>query len=188
VKKLLFISIFLYGCAPINQQSDPRDIKGIDPAFASYVQQFEVMYGHHIGDIPIQFAPQSGQVIGECIVWNSQWREIKVDPYFWANEALDDTQREALIFHELGHCVLNRGHLNTMFTDVDAYGNRWYVDTSIMNAYIFLSAQYPDIYKLEPYYWAELFNPAPGAPLLGGSSGEADDDFVNINTEDKHGI
>ena len=184
VALLVVTSIFLVGCSKQEPQSDPRDIKGIDPAFNTYVAQFESYLGKSIGDIPIQFSPQSGKVIGVCIVWNSQWREIKIDPDYWNADPndggpIDDDEKLSLIFHELGHCVLNRGHLATTFDS-----NGWNVYTSFMNPYIFFSDQYPETRN---YYINELFHPAPGYPTLGGSSGENDDDFIHINTEVHHG-
>jgi hypothetical protein len=157
-------TIFLVGCSQFEVPNDPRDIHGVDPAFASYVQEFEVQYGASIGDIPIQFAPQSGYVIGECIIWSSQYREIKVDPDFWKYGAVDDDEREALISHELGHCVLNRAHLNTDWNDPNDGDNS--MPTSLMNAYIFFNDLYPDWQSLKVYYYNELFHPAPGVPML----------------------
>ena len=180
---LLFLSLFLVGCNQ-NLQSDPRTLHGIDSAFSMYVAQFEYYLGRSIGDIPIQFVPQHGNVVGECIVWNSQWREIQIDPNYWNADPndggpIDDDEKLSLVWHELSHCVLNRGHLATTFDD-----NGWLVFTSLMNPYLFFSHEYPET---KAYYINELFHPAPGYPTLGGSSGESDD-FVHINTEAKYGI
>ena len=166
---ILCLSILIVGCGQQPAQ-DPRTIHGVDPAFTPYVQQFESILGRSIGDIPIAFAAQSGDVIGVCELWNGgEWRDIKIDPNFWNNQggAIDDDQRMSLIFHELGHCVLNRGHIPTMQTvSSDGTNNpatNYYVPVSFMNPYIFFSDAYS---FLEPYYINELFHPAPGAPTL----------------------
>jgi hypothetical protein len=157
----------------LEPQSDPRDIHGIDPAFAPYVKQFEDILGRSIGDIPIQFGPQNGDVIGVCVVWNSAWREIKIDPNYWKDGAYDNDERMSLIFHELGHCVLNRGHLSSMWTYTNNQGP-WSVPVSFMNPYVFFS-DYPPYLDLKSYYINELFHPAPGYPTLNESAGELDD-------------
>jgi hypothetical protein len=172
------------GCAQQQDKSDPRDIHGINPAFTPYVQKFEAILGRSIGDIPIQFAPQGGNTIGVCEVWNSQYREIKIDPDYWNASPsyggpVDDDEKLSLIFHELGHCVLNRGHLDTSFVD----SNNYQVMNSWMNWYVFFNDSYPES---KSYYLNELFNPAPGSPGLNQSVGgpEVDEeDFVHKHTK-----
>jgi hypothetical protein len=178
---ILFIPL-LVACAPQSPPSDPRDITGINPAFASYVQEFEVMLGHSIGDIPIQFAAQQGNIVAQCIIWDHQWREIKVDPSFWQYGATDDEQRESIIAHELGHCVLNRAHIATDFIYTDSNNMSFNTPTSLMNPYIFFSSLWPDWQALKIYYYNELFHPAPGYPTLGISQSLSDEDFIQMET------
>jgi hypothetical protein len=96
---------------------DPREGNGIDPEFASYVARFERYYGRPIGDIPIYFAKmESNKSAGECWIWwggYRTYREIRIDRRWW-NQMGDTFQREILIFHELGHCELNRPHTEEM--------------------------------------------------------------------------
>lgn len=161
-------------------QNDPRDIHGINPVFIPYVQQFEAILGHSIGDIPIQFAAESGNTIGVCNWWYGGYRQIKIDPDYWNASPsnggpIDDDEKLSLIFHELGHCVLNRGHLDTSFIDSNGYQ----VMNSWMNWYVFFYDGYPGS---KSYYLHELFNPAPGSPGINQSVGgpEMDEeDFVH---------
>jgi hypothetical protein len=181
MRKLLVLSILLVGCSRQVHYTDPRDIHGIDPAFTAIVAEFESYLGRSIGDIPIGFGPGGGDVVGRCSVWNSEWREIKIDPEYWNymgqwGHIPDEDARTALLFHELGHCVLNRGHLNTMWNN-----NGWSVYTSFMNFAVFFSSQY-SAFESKAYYVNELFHPAPGAPMMSDSASEEDDDFVHINT------
>lgn len=48
-----------------------------------------------------------GNVIGIC-TFGSNWREIDLDVDFW--EYNSDTERLALVFHELTHCYCARAH------------------------------------------------------------------------------
>ena len=38
------------------------------------------------------------------------WRKITIDPGEW--NRMDSIQQKALLFHELGHCILDRKHKN----------------------------------------------------------------------------
>ena len=66
------------------------------------------------GDIRIISTPT---VIGQCIHTEKEPNTVVVDKFYW--DTADDLEREFLVFHELGHCALNRGHLD----DSDAHGD-----------------------------------------------------------------
>lgn len=152
MKKLLLLSLLLSACA--KPQPDPRSISGIDPAFTSYVQKFESYYGNSIGDIPIQFTDIASPTIGVCTRWTSGERQIVIDRTYWNNPYTSDKAKMGLIFHELGHCALNREHNNTTFY---YYGSHIAGDVpySLMNMYNFYSNNYVE---LESHYINELFH------------------------------
>jgi hypothetical protein len=56
-------------------------------------------------------------VIGECAHDDTKPNTVIIDRTYW--NASGDLDREFLVFHELGHCVLNREHLD----DADISGN-----------------------------------------------------------------
>ena len=173
---ILCLSILIVGCGQQQQSGDPRTIHGIDPAFTQYVQEFEAYIpGGNIGDIPIGFAAQSGQVIGVCEIWTSGYRDIKVDPTFW-NGTSDEYTRRSLIFHELGHCVLDRAHLATTTLVNPSLPYNFLTNPTIyvsfMNPYIFFDGSQS---SLQDYYINELFHPAIGVPMLYNSSNLVDD-------------
>ena len=66
------------------------------------------------GDIRVINA---NQVIGQCIHTEKEPNTVVVDKFYWDNA--NDLDREFLIFHELGHCALGRGHID----DSDSQGN-----------------------------------------------------------------
>jgi hypothetical protein len=173
------------GCSQQAYQGDPRDITGINRAFIPFVQQFEAILGRSIGDIPIQFEDENGYAVGQCIMWDYKWREIKIDPTYWNHDALDDSARMALIFHELGHCVLNRDHVSTGWSFYDGV-TIWSVPTSLMSPYAFFS-NYPPYPSLKSYYIEELFHPVSGFAMFKGVANSKAEDFINISTEPKHG-
>lgn len=84
--------------------------------------------------------------IGLCETGSRQ-RRVTFDPDFW--NRVSDTQKEILAHHELGHCVLYRGHRSTVLS-TGAYA-------SIMYPIIMTPAVYTGNYD---YYQQELFSQA----------------------------
>jgi hypothetical protein len=66
------------------------------------------------GDIRIIATPN---VIGQCIHTDKEPNTVIVDKFYW--EVADDLEREFLVFHELGHCAINRPHLDDSDTQGD---------------------------------------------------------------------
>lgn len=53
--------------------------------------------------------------LGWCDYQESDPDRIVINTLFW--EILDDLEKEKLVFHELGHCVLKRPHLDVLGED-----------------------------------------------------------------------
>lgn len=60
---------------------------------------------------------ETPNVIGQCVHDPNKPNTVIVDRAYWTTAS--DLEREFLVFHELGHCVLNREHLD----EADANGN-----------------------------------------------------------------
>jgi hypothetical protein len=94
----------------------------VDAELASYLEDF-IIEGEARGYQPvidpgildIRFDTLTGAVTGQCLTYSDGRREIKVSTSFWANAAAFD--KEFLLFHELGHCLLDREHLDTQRAD-----------------------------------------------------------------------
>lgn len=156
--KLLPLLLALAGCGNNFQYSEQGDSPyagiGIDTAFFAQVEAFEVEWGQQVTNIDMFFvdriAYMDDTVIGACIIVTggsrAYQRVIQVDRAAWG--ASDDADfREILIFHELGHCALNRGHNNALFVDNTA--------RSIMNAVV--NPVLPAYRERRQYYVNELF-------------------------------
>lgn len=52
-------------------------------------------------------------VVGKCSYSTNTPRTVRIDADFW--EGANDLEREYVVFHELGHCLLNRDHLDTQY-------------------------------------------------------------------------
>ena len=65
-----------------------------------------------------------GSIAGQCVTQNDGMKVVRMDRAVW--ERITDLEKEFLVFHELGHCFLDRGHLDT----ADSQGRC----TSVMNS------------------------------------------------------
>ena len=84
-------------------------------------------------------------------------------PYCWQNEI----QLEALIFHELGHCILGRAHDNSRMPKGDPKTIMYPDNISLYSPCIYLFGNPCDLLYRRPYYIDELFNPATPVPDWG---------------------
>jgi len=91
---------------------------GVDERLVSYFLSFEIEasrrgYLIDLGELgvtgvirPINGAGQV--VVGRCTFNEEEPNHLVIDQAFW--ESSSNRLREFIIFHELGHCVLYRGH------------------------------------------------------------------------------
>lgn len=152
----ILLALVLTSCGVDRAFSIPADVK-------PYVQDFEQAIGRPATGIGygfgvLGFSAENGGVIGQCSLPS---QVITLDINFW-NQATDE-QRELVVLHELGHCVLFRAHLTAWQPNSNFF-------TSIMAAYIMNDYQFTDQHD---YYINELAN-TKNVPMItiGGSSGE----------------
>lgn len=96
----------------------------VDEAFQPYFEAFEAAGAERglaieLGaeDIGAVFSSElEAQMAGKCTKFSTGARIIYIDQQSWAGRS--ELQREFLIFHELGHCYLDRPHLD----EADANG------------------------------------------------------------------
>jgi len=113
------------------------------------------MYGKTTSRVSIGFAQLEEPVIGVCKRWSSGYREIQIDPDYWNSTYVTEEAKIGLIFHELGHCELNRSHDEAR----EYYSGRRIrgdIPRSLMYPYNFYSPHYTE---LQDYYFAEMFAP-----------------------------
>lgn len=133
--------LVLSGCAKLE---DPRTIKGIAPEFSNYVNLYISLKGSSIKDIPIQLADLEYPMVGKCTRWASGYRQIEISRSYWLDEHTTESERINVLFHELGHCDLNRDHDSSFRKD--GY------PTSLMFPY---NIGFLD--NMASYYYNELF-------------------------------
>lgn len=96
-----------------NAEEDPRTFKGVDEELLPYFEEFATDCNLAVIDIPAGFADiDEGSVVGYCTEYQQDrtYKEITIDRDYW--NAVGEGNRHWLVYHELGHCRLNRDHLD----------------------------------------------------------------------------
>ena len=122
--------------------------------FAPYVQKFEDesrRFGPQVRvvDLSIRFGELDPGFTGLCRRRFAETPTIIVEPKAW--EKASEWTRESLMFHELGHCILNENHREAMMPAREAQG---VMPVSLMNPIVVAGAVYR---KNRDYYLDELF-------------------------------
>lgn len=124
-----------------------RQFDLIDEEILPYYKRFEETFGREIGDIPANFVKLAYPVAGMCYYYADGRKEIHIDLRIW--DKYDDIGKEAIVFHELGHCLLMRQHNNNL-TNLGRYED---VPESVMNSVLPLPFLYK---KFHDHYISEL--------------------------------
>jgi len=156
-KLLLLLILVLPGCGTIDITDIFIDKKlEIHPDLKKYVTKFEKVAKHHnknikIDNLILTFADDLGKndvrnasIIGKCYYEDTPRVVIDEDHFY---NSLDGNEKELLVFHELGHCILKRKHLKTK--------TKKGTPKSIMYPILFSGDTYSYHYK---YYMKELFS------------------------------
>lgn len=108
------ILMFLFGCGHPQQLT-------IDPTFQDLISRFEKDGNRTIKDLVVKFgyiSTPGGKpgtyVVGEC-EQGLGTPTVTILPAYW--NSATDLQREELMYHELGHCILERDHVEEELSD-----------------------------------------------------------------------
>lgn len=82
------------------------------PYLAIY-NQYKIQYldNEFRYNVNVFFENLESTKIGECRIYSDGHKEIGIDYDFWKQAS--DTDREILMLHELGHCDLRLGHMES---------------------------------------------------------------------------
>lgn len=103
--------------------------KDTEKEFSNYIVIYEMEKVKFLGEglteyIPIFFKKLKGNQIGLCTEYTRSWKtprgmttkkQITIDPDFWNKKSTTEIDKMQLIFHEMGHCDLNRRHDNSFY-------------------------------------------------------------------------
>ena len=158
---LLFLLIFLVACGKKESESSVISggqlTDGSDMRFDPYVDAFmdRLLLAGLAPDtsmLNIQFSNSlPNNVLGRCSKVVGVHENVYINQTLWIT--LNAGSKEELIFHELGHCLLDRAHNTTLATDGTA------LPVSVMYPY-HLGAHYTSAAKYSAYQ-TELFSTNP---------------------------
>lgn len=135
MKYVLYIILcFLVGCASV-MPADKDDQREMEKYQISFVEQSQGQVTlEEVQSIPIYIKPykkfntetkkwevQYSGVVGTCYPLGP-FTFITISEGYWYSN-FDEEEREQLIFHELGHCLLHSHH--SVPTDGDGLGGMW---------------------------------------------------------------
>ena len=105
---ILSICILLWSCHHENEQLYPEEFKVIVDAFFEEAN----IRGHDLQQSHYDFEIKLGETPGENVLGSCQQNGhvITINEEEWP--MLTDREKEWVLFHELGHCILGRGHMN----------------------------------------------------------------------------
>ena len=144
----VLLSLTAVGCGQASTQS--ASALETNPEFQPYISRFEQLSetaGNpvKVTNLKIQFGKLSNpRERGVCEFSDDTTPTITISEDIW--NQIDDSEREELVFHELGHCVLRRKHL--------AGNSEKGIPNSIMNPYSIRGSIYE---QNRDAYLGELF-------------------------------
>lgn len=145
MRKYLFIFLLATSCGA------PR-VHETDEEFKEYVQRFEQETGHEV-IVPVIYDNKvSKEYAAVCEIFSDGYRIIKINPFHWG--LLSPSGREEVVYHEIGHCVLKRGHTEELTTPRNY---RYAIPNSIMYPYTFGDAFFYVVFR--DHYVQELLHP-----------------------------
>lgn len=127
----------------VKNKGEVRQFESTNPLFLSIVSQFEQAGKQYSGDpnfsaghVPVNFGNTENESFeGVCFSYPDGTTEVIIRESWW--NSASQPLRESLLFHELGHCVLNRDHDNETHE-----ANNFNYKASLMNSVIVNSSQY----------------------------------------------
>ena len=163
--KFALVAMVSTACGNIEMPStdygkNNADVRYISYELEDYVNNFAEdaeYYGHKLNmndiivrllEVPIEYQNKKDdglRTLGVCLKSEIKTPYIYIDPERW--QTLSDIKRKMLVYHELGHCKLNRKHTDQQYK-------------SIMGPVMRTNK---DLEDNEDYYIEELFthNPVP---------------------------
>ena len=111
---LSLVSLVVFSCGKEESVSVDTELQPLFSSFALEAQQrgLNLDMSKYSGMIT---ALDEANVAAKCQTISNGQKRVLVDDDFWRTASA--MQREMVIFHELGHCTLNRAHLDEARTD-----------------------------------------------------------------------
>jgi len=135
-------------CIKQGKGDTPDMIRNVDPDMEEYVHRFENDIGHDI-NFQVKFEELSDNKAGECIQWTNGAKLVKIKKSYFM--AINEYRKEQLLYHELGHCELNKDHNDSTKT-FNSRAGTW--PASVMRNTAFSESE-SNVYKEERNYYVQ---------------------------------
>ena len=96
--------------------SIPPSLTPFFETFRAKALEYDLVIDYSVANVTAEIIIiNEGSVAGSCTTNGHDLRHITIDQTFW-NQA-SHLVKEMVIFHELGHCILGRGHREDSFSN-----------------------------------------------------------------------
>ncbi|MDW3645675.1 MAG: hypothetical protein R8P61_01265 [Bacteroidia bacterium] len=122
IKRSMNLRSYLLICLlsiPLFYACEPDEVLVIDSRLKPYFDRFEEEAS--MRGLSLDFSDLEGKIEdldgvgGQCVRNSTLPDEVLIDFVFWTQAS--ELEKEFIVFHELGHCVLDRSHLDTKNAD-----------------------------------------------------------------------
>ncbi len=128
MKNVIYILIVfcIYSCTKADHISIDPNLQEYYDLFIEEANKRSVTLSPEATNVTMHFTDiPSSQVLGQCRYNPKAPNNVEIDFHHW--NTFDDETKEFVVFHELGHCILDRDHRD----DIDSSGRC----ESIMHSY-----------------------------------------------------
>jgi len=159
---ILLLLLFFMACGTINMDAPlDKEFQGIPNEFEPYVQDFTELIDPYYNKNVLKSLSvgkkelRDGDAVGICKIYTLDGGpEIILDSLFWQNSSPE--RREALMFHELGHCLcaLDHAHFEGKYSDKDHSSNHKqedYAENGYLEDSCPVTVMHPTILNTECY-------------------------------------
>lgn len=147
----MMLLLVLCSCSSFRGELNETD-EQIDKEFRPYAIEFQRQFKVRVR-VPMMFTDEEVHYAGVCISAQDGYREIRVKRSEW--KKISEAQKENLIIHELGHCVLGLPHVDGQYMISGC-------PLSIMNPRLFTKHQAKDCYSRHKDYYISQIKVALG--------------------------
>lgn len=151
--------IVLFSCGLMFLSCKQENVQVIDETFVPYIDRFfeeAQMRGLDLKKEDFSFSMQFGSIAHAAGVCRYATNEMTINPNYWNDR--NEIGKEYLVFHELGHCILDRRHENVILN----HGECKSIMKGTEDGRRCLRSFVSDIWR--SYYVDELFDPATLPP------------------------
>ena len=113
---LLFAAVVVFGCNSADDLETDPELEPYFDLFAEEALKYGISVDYEARRIEglIQDIPNAS-IQGQCFRNEERPNKVVIDVNYWNNAT--EAEKEFIIFHELGHCFLEREHLDTRNSD-----------------------------------------------------------------------